>query len=131
VCFLELNARLPAYVAFAVRTGLDLPTLALALAGLTPMPADPGEPEAGVRYAWTSRDLVGVVRAVRRREVGPGQALRWVGQIVRTALAADVHCTWRWDDPAPVLAYYGRGLRWRVKQAVAGRGAFSTSAPGP
>jgi predicted ATP-grasp superfamily ATP-dependent carboligase len=131
VCFLELNARLPANVAFAIRTGVDLPTLALALTGLTPMPADPGAPKVGVKYAWTTRDVVGVVRALRRREVGPGQALRWAGRIVRTALAADVHCTWRWDDPAPVLAYYGRGLRWRATQVAAGRGAFSTSAPAP
>jgi predicted ATP-grasp superfamily ATP-dependent carboligase len=131
VCFLELNPRLAGNTAFGVRAGLDLPALAVALTGLTPLPPVALTPALGVKFAWTSRDVVGLVRAVRRREVGRRQAVRWLWQIARTALTADVHCTWRWDDPLPLLAYYGGGLRGRVKRAVAGRAALPTSAPAP
>jgi predicted ATP-grasp superfamily ATP-dependent carboligase len=118
VCFLELNSRLPGGTAFDVRAGLDLPLLALALAGRTPLPPLAGQATRGVRYAWTSRDLSALISAVRSGEVTPGEALRWLWRIVRTAVTADVHCTWRWDDPLPVLAYQGRRLGERLKKVV-------------
>jgi hypothetical protein len=118
VCFLELNSRLPGGTAFDVRAGFELPILALALAGLTPMPPSAGQATLGVRYAWTSRDLDALISAVRNGKVSCGEALCWLWRIVRTCVTADVHCTWRWDDPLPVLAYQGRCLGERLKKVV-------------
>ncbi len=109
--FLELNARLGANCEIAVRSGLDLPRLALELAGVgSPRPAPPARIRTGLRFASTSCDLAGLARAIRRHELTAMEGFRWAGRAAGAALRADTHTLWRWSDPLPALAWVGREL---------------------
>lgn len=105
-CFLELNPRLGANFAVVDRAGLRLARHAVDIA--LERPVESVTTRVGVRYAWTVGDLEGLVVAIRRREVGFGGAVRWVGRALRTMVGADVHVTWSWADPRP-----GANMLWR------------------
>ena len=110
VAFLELNPRMAAGSGIAPYCGLDLPRRALELAlGLAVEPErSPDSYRMGVRYAWTEGDLAGLATTLRQREIGLGQAMRWLGRSVRDALTADIHAGWDRRDPGPTLAIYRR-----------------------
>ncbi len=107
--FIELNPRVAGSHAIAEAAGLQLGYLSIVLAApvVPEIPVVTGTP--GIRYAWTYGDLRGLLAAMRgglpRRE-----ALRWARRMVGTLLRANVHMTWRWDDPMPTVALFARQL---------------------
>ncbi len=115
--FLEINPRLGANFACVLHCGLDLPRIALELAAGR-RPALAGRPwryPAGRRYVWTFGDLQGLRDALRAREIGPLQAVRWLATCLLAALRADAHVTWSWRDPLPTLALFARPIANRLK----------------
>ncbi|MFN8623856.1 MAG: ATP-grasp domain-containing protein [Chloroflexota bacterium] len=118
--FLELNPRHGAGVAFMIAAGLDLATAAIELArpGGTWAPPAGWSPPVGLRYAWVSRDLYGLLAGRERAEVSPAEGRRWFRNLVRSGVRADVHGTWDLHDPAPTLTVYRHLLRdrpWRAR----------------
>lgn len=110
VHFLEVNPRIAGNHAVAEAAGLGLGELAIRL-------ADPALPEvpfvsgqAGLRYAWTYGDLRTLKAAYAAGDASFSQTARNLGRIASTCLRADVHMTWRWDDPLPTLVLYARQL---------------------
>jgi predicted ATP-grasp superfamily ATP-dependent carboligase len=112
--FLELNPRLGANFAVVDRAGLHLARAAVDIA--LDRPVEPVTPRIGVRYAWSTGDLDGLVTALRRREIGTRGALQWVARLLRSAMRADVHVTWSWRDPVPAVRMLWRSV---VKRALA------------
>jgi len=106
VTFLELNPRVAGNHAVAEAAGLELGRLSILLASPEPpdVPFVAGTP--GLVYAWTYGDVRGLVHSLRRG-LPAREALRWLGHVLRALLRADVHMTWRWDDPLPTLALFG------------------------
>jgi biotin carboxylase len=126
--FLELNPRLGGNHAVPEASGVELSTLAIALAATDriDVPFVAGRP--GLRYAWTYGDLRGLRAARASGRVARRETAAWAWRIVCAFFAADVHMTWRWDDPLPTLALYARrvpGARWLVARRTlpAGSGA--------
>ena len=97
----ETLGELPERAVFAVvdRAGLHLARYAVDIALDRPVAVQ--APRIGTRYAWTTGDLEGLGAAVR--ELGPRGIAKWVLDIARSALAADVHVTWSWRDPLPTV----------------------------
>jgi biotin carboxylase len=106
--FLELNPRLGGNHAVPEASGVELSTLAVALAASDriDVPFVAGRP--GLRYAWTYGDLRGLRAARASGRLTRRDTAAWAWRIVRAFCAADVHMTWRWDDPLPTLALYAR-----------------------
>lgn len=109
-CFLELNARVAGSHAITDAVGQELSLLAVKLArgGLSRRDVAPWTYPVGVRYAWTYGDLRGLKSALRDGEVSGFGAVRWLLASLTTALGADIHMTWRWDDPMPTCALFAR-----------------------
>ena len=108
--FLELNPRIGGNHAIPEAAGLDLSSVAvvLATAGSPDVPVIEGRPD--IVFAWTHGDLAGLRTAIRRGTLSPREALAWGANVVRTFATADLHLTWRWDDPLPTLVPYARRI---------------------
>ncbi len=106
--FLEINPRLGANHEAVRAAGLDLAAAAVDIA-LGDEPQVPKTARPGVRYAWGLGDLDAIVRALRHREIGFGEAARWFGRTLRSVRAADTHVVWQRTDPRP-----GAALMWAV-----------------
>ena len=85
-----------------------------------------GRPD--VRYSWVAGDLEGFKSELLRGALGPGQALKWLGRIVRNAVRSDVDVMLNARDPLPgivnlldVIPGVGHITRLRRKE---GRGTF-------
>ncbi|MGI9383572.1 MAG: hypothetical protein ACR2PO_10490 [Methyloligellaceae bacterium] len=109
-CFLELNPRIAGSHAITDAAGQELSLLALKLARdeLSPQDRDPWNYPTGVRYAWSYGDMRGLKSALSAGDVTKAQAIRWCLKSVITGLRANVHMTWRWNDPAPTCALFAR-----------------------
>jgi predicted ATP-grasp superfamily ATP-dependent carboligase len=117
--FLELNPRLGANYVVAHAAGLDLASIAVDLA--MGREVEPPRLRTGIRYAWTLGDLEGLKAAIQSKEITAAGFLRWLGDMVRTAWHADVHVTWRLDDPVPSLVMASRSLLGPVLRRLAPR----------
>lgn len=110
VYFLEINPRIAGNHAVAEAAGLGLGALSITL----PDPSAPEVPfvagRAGLVYAWTYGDLRALKTAWATGGLTPREAARRLRRIAATALAADVHMTWRWDDPLPTLILLARQI---------------------
>jgi predicted ATP-grasp superfamily ATP-dependent carboligase len=108
--FLELNPRVGGNHAIPEAAGLGLGALAVALAvpGSSDVPLVIGRP--GIVFAWSHGDAAGLRTAIRRGTVSPREMLVWAWKIARTSVTADLHLTWRWDDPLPTLVPYARRI---------------------
>ncbi len=112
VCFLEINPRLGANHAVTRAAGLDLAMAAIRLADDQKLDELEGFTyPVGLRCAWTIGDLQGFGVALGEREIGAGEALRWLVQMGGTFLGADCHVTWSWRDPVPTLAELARAFK--------------------
>ncbi len=100
-CFLELNARVSGSHSVPAGAGLELSAAALAIASGEPGAVRPLMGLAGIDYVWTYGDLRGLKAAVSRRDITLADALRWLGNLFISLYRADVHMTWRLDDPMP------------------------------
>jgi predicted ATP-grasp superfamily ATP-dependent carboligase len=111
--FLELNPRLGANFAVVDRAGLHLAQHAVDIALGRPIRIE--SPRTGVRYAWTTGDLEGLVSAMRDRAVDSRGVLAWLWRAGVTVVRADLHVTWSWRDPWPALSTMWRSV---VRPAV-------------
>jgi predicted ATP-grasp superfamily ATP-dependent carboligase len=113
ISFLEISPRMGAAFAVTVPCGFDFAQAGLSLAVGDPVSPDvlPLDYPAGCRLAWTYGDLVGLIAAVRSREISGSQAGIWLWRIIRAAVTADIHPTWSWRDPRPALANLSAPLR--------------------
>jgi predicted ATP-grasp superfamily ATP-dependent carboligase len=109
-CFLELNPRIAGSHAVTEQTGAELSRLAIDLARSEVFIDTAFSYRPGMRYAWTYGELRGILHALRNREIGATQATRWALQMLWSALFADLHQTWRRDDPLPTIMLYLRLL---------------------
>jgi propionyl-CoA carboxylase alpha chain len=122
--FLELNPRLGTAMAFVESCGLDLAVAACRIAaGEEWVPRSPHSYPIGRRYAWTSRDLHGLLVSSGQGDLGRRDAGRWLLSAARTAVEADVHLTWSLRDPMPTLAVFAdlaTTLARRIARRTAG-----------
>ena len=104
-CFLELNPRVSGSHAVPEGAGVPLSAMAVDLAAGEPfnVPGPYIRGKVGLRYAWTSGDLLGVKLAVMHREFGLLEAVGRAFRAVGDALSADIHLLWAWNDPMPAL----------------------------
>ena len=112
ICFIELNPRTSAihHVPEAMEMELSYLAIALALGNIPVELQQPFEYRPGRRFAWTYGELRGIRRALRKHEIGPAQATRLALQMLWSALSADLHLTWRRDDPLPTIMLFLRQL---------------------
>jgi len=113
ISFLEISPRMGAAFALTAASGFDFSQAGLNLAvGDSPSPGIlPRDYPTGRRFAWSYGDFLGLINAVRSREINVAEAFTWLWHIVRSALLADIHATWSWQDPRPALANVSEALR--------------------
>ncbi len=107
-CFLELNPRIAGSHAITDAVGQELSVLAVVLAGgaLSSRDLASWDYPVGVRYAWSYGDLRGLKSALSEGEISLVEAAGWLLACLVTGLRADVHMTWRRDDPMPTCALF-------------------------
>ncbi|MCP5117727.1 MAG: ATP-grasp domain-containing protein [bacterium] len=109
--FLEINPRLCGATGIVVAAGLDMPALVVDLATGRHVENLPENfYPAGRRYVWRQRDIGGFAWDLRRGNVGPLAAARWMARIARSYLRNAVDVGWSWSDPVPYLANWFRGV---------------------
>jgi len=115
--FLEINPRIAGNHALPEYAGLDLGLFLLDLGlGRTPDPT-PENGAAGIRYCWTSGDLMGAKIAYMKGETGLFETLKWAANALLRAPRADVHMVFDKSDPVPALQSLWRIIprirRWK------------------
>lgn len=99
--FLEINPRIAGNHAVPDYAGLDLGGFLLDLGlGRTP-DLTPVTGMAGIRYVWTSGDMLAAKESWLRGEVSGATALVWLGRAVIAGIWANVHIVFSWSDPNP------------------------------
>jgi carbamoyl-phosphate synthase large subunit len=118
VSFLELNPRLGGTSNLGQAIGLDLPSLALALATGRPVGRSGVEfgKAIGRQSSSIHTDLIAVRAALRRREIGARQAARWLCAAAATFVRSDIDTIWSWRDPLPGIDGFARALRRRRRR---------------
>lgn len=104
--FLEISPRMGAAFALTVPCGFNFAEAGVSLA-LGNKPSEEHLPQdypAGIRFAWSVGDFVGLLNAARSRQITGVQAIKWLGHFLRSAVIADIHATWTVKDPKPTLA---------------------------
>jgi carbamoylphosphate synthase large subunit len=118
----DVNLRLPSSVAVSMLAGLDMPSLAVAVA--LGMPADLRSIRVrpGVRYVWFLGELRNLVTRIRRRE--PLPRVWEVAADIALAFASPRRVLDQMvpTDPLPTIALAARGLR-AVKGTAPKQGA--------
>lgn len=103
--FLELNPRVGGNLAVVEGYGLEMSQSAINLA--RGLPLDPPRFRCDtIRFAWVTGDVAGLKNAIFRRELGFRDTFVWLYRLVVNAVRADLHATWRWDDPLPTVTRY-------------------------
>ena len=105
--FLEINPRLDATCVLPYFCGYDFPRYAMDCARRT-LSVAVGSYPTGIRFHWLLGDFQGWRRAVRRRQVTSGRAVKWLGQMCRAFGSNRCHATWSWSDPLPTFYLYGQ-----------------------
>ncbi|MEM1049561.1 MAG: hypothetical protein AAGL24_25640 [Pseudomonadota bacterium] len=115
--FLEINPRIAGNHAVPDYAGLDLGGFLLDIGlGRTP-DLTPVTGMAGIRYVWTSGDMLAAKESWLRGEISGAAALLWLGRVVIAGIWANVHIVFSWSDPNPGLralwAVLPRLNRWQ------------------
>jgi biotin carboxylase len=103
VSFLEINARIAGNHALPEFAGLGLSTILLDLAVGRPLDTTPITGKSGIRFVWTSGDILAAKIAWSESQAGTGEVVKRVLQAVGAALRADIHMTFSLADPMPGL----------------------------
>jgi len=116
--FLELNPRLGASCSAAAHAGIDLVRMAfdLTCGTLSAEPVGQSSYPFDMRFASFGRDFTGLRRDWRQGEISVRQAIAWFGRSIKTAMRADAHVCWRWNDPLPVLGYIFLKILFAVRK---------------
>ncbi len=123
VTFLEINPRLGGSCSAAAHAGIDLVRMAFDLTCGT-LSADPVGQSSypfDMRFAAFGRDFTGLRRDWRQGEISVKQAIAWFGRSIKTAMRADAHVCWRWNDPLPGLGCIFRETLFAVRKRVGNR----------
>ena len=129
--FLEINPRIAGNHALPEHAGLDLGwfNFERVVSGIedeTQIMAP-----SGIRYCWTSGDLMGAKVAYLRGEIGLPGFLIWLGKAMSTAVRADLHMVFSFKDPMPairgILNLIPRLARWRKPITSPGENTIYTS----
>ena len=129
VSFLEVNPRMGAAFAVTVPCGFNFARAGVNLAVGSPV-AGADVPEhypAGQRLAWSYGDFIGLLRAIRGREIGPIDTLRWIARALRSAMLSDIHSSWSLRDPKPALANLYLPLQRVWRRATGHQGGLKPS----
>lgn len=118
---IEINPRTSALHAVTEKLGLGFSSLALQLAQNTPNRTSASLPKykAGLKFAWSYGEIRAIVSAVRDREIGFVGAMQWISKMLKTALFADLHLTWKWSDPVPTFLLFKKQLFRRPGKSLA------------
>lgn len=119
--FLEINPRIAGNHALPEFAGLDLTGFNFNRILL-------GEEDhreiiagGGLRYCWTTGDLMGAKVAFLRKEIGIGSLLSWSIQAIITAIRSDLHMVFTKSDPYPAIQGLWKTVprlaRWRQSKA--------------
>lgn len=103
--FLEINPRLDANCALPYRYGYDFIWLAFKYArGCRNFPTNvaAGYP-VGKKAYWFLGDITGLANEWESGTINRMALLKWIMNIFRAFLSADIHITWWWRDPLPSL----------------------------
>ena len=106
--FLELNPRVAGSHAVPEACGMELGRLTVDLARERLEPDQLRIGPSGKHYAWTYGALSGIYRSLKSGEIGYGEASKALLFTLITAIRADIHLTWRWNDPLPTLAAFAK-----------------------
>jgi D-aspartate ligase len=119
---IECNHRFTASNELVRAAGVDLAWLAYArLAGAAPPPLDTYRP--GVTLWNPLRDLRGIAAAAQRGDLAVGD---WLPGLLRRHVLP----VFRWDDPAPTIAYHA-GLVARIPSKLRGHATAGRAVPVP
>lgn len=102
--FLEINPRIAGNHAVPELANLRLGEFLLDLTLKQSPDQTPFTGRGGIRYAWSSADLIAAKTALSKKEIGPLRALGWMIKILFAALRAHVHMVYSHHDPAPGIA---------------------------
>ncbi|MCF6320793.1 MAG: hypothetical protein L3J32_03385 [Rhizobiaceae bacterium] len=116
--FLEINPRIAGNHALPEYAGLALGDYMLDLmVGKLP-DQRPIMSRAGIRYCWTSGDLMGLKVAYLRSEINLSEAILWFAKAIGAGFRADVHMVFNRHDPVPALRalwnIFPRIARWKT-----------------
>ncbi|MTI16266.1 hypothetical protein E1162_03315 [Rhodobacteraceae bacterium RKSG542] len=101
ISFLEINARIAGNHCVPEATGLKLGQILVDLALNKSLDTTSITGKGGMRYAWFSGELMGIKIALLRKQLSAKQAVSSLYLAVVTALRADLHMTFSWQDPKP------------------------------
>ncbi|MCY6380426.1 hypothetical protein [Hoeflea prorocentri] len=101
--FLEINPRIAGNHALPEFAGLELGTFMLDLALGRKPGAGSEQGRAGIRYCWTSGDLMGAKVSYLRGEVSLRETVTWIIRALSVGFRSDVHMVFSVSDPAPAL----------------------------
>lgn len=108
-CFLELNPRISGSHAVPEQAGLPLSRLAIEIAldergrAEAPKSISQSSIRTGVRYAWTSGELLAAKHALMRGEIGVVRCITTFGRAILTSAMAKIHMIGSWKDPMPAI----------------------------
>ena len=116
--FLELNPRLGASCSAAAHAGIDLVRMAFDLTWgtLSAEPVGQSSYPFDMRFASSGLDFAGLRQDWRQGEISVRQAIAGFGRSIKTAMRADAHVNWRWNDPLPVPGYIFRKILFAVRK---------------
>ena len=107
--FLEINPRIAGNHALPEYAGLDLGWFNFERVVHKRINRKIVTAKGGLRYCWTSGDLMGARIAFRRKEIGFLSLLTWINKAIWTIVRSDLHMVFSVRDPYPAI----RGL-WNV-----------------
>lgn len=137
--FLEINPRLDATCALPYHCGFDFPRMAVDIMDYSgrPVPVlSNGFTDiypAGRRAYWLLGDVLGLVHSLEDGSVNRKTALSWLKNMAGSTLAADLHLTFSWKDPAPTGFLYAKlvsSLWGRIKKKLLYAPADNSSGTG-
>ena len=123
MAFLEINPRLGPNCALARHAGIDLVRMAFDLTCGT-LPPDSycqSSYQQNQRFAWLGGSLIGIRRDWRNGNIGPMQALGWLGRSIAMAFRADAHICWQWNDPLPGLVGLFPNILFSARKRLKGQ----------
>ena len=112
--FLEINPRVAGNHALPEHAGLDLGLFNYERVVLGREDMREVTAPAGIRYCWTTGDLMGAKVAYLRSEIGFSALLSWLGKALISMLRSHVHMVFSLKDPYPAL----RGI-WNLVPRIA------------
>ncbi|MEM8539825.1 MAG: hypothetical protein AAGF25_02615 [Pseudomonadota bacterium] len=101
VSFLEINARIAGNLIVPEEAGLELSPILMQLALEQPVDDRIIEGRTGIRYVWTSGEMMAAIVRNLKGEIGLSQLIARLFAATKCGLKADLHMVFSWRDPMP------------------------------